>query len=513
MSASARGFVAIAGAKVWFVVTGYAVHFALPRIFGSPESFGRYSTAMSFASILNNVLIATTILTVSRFISTRTDTPGQTLRKGLRFQVVLGAALAAAVFLLAEPVSVHVLRDATVTPLLRWVSWVVFAYSLYAALVGSLNGQQRFGYQAGLDASFSTIRSILIVAGAAYFGVLLGEPGPSEAGAMMGFAAAAAAILLVALALVGTGAGGSALTSKEWLGFLVPVASYQLFLNGILLSDLLVLKGTVADLASEAGYRQEAAASTASTYVGYYSAAQKFALVPYQLLLSMTFVVFPAISKATAADREAAGAYLRSAMRASLLLVVGVAAPIAGAARGVMNLAFPSEYVAGAPALEVLVLGAAAFALFVITAAVHSGGGRPAIAAKIAGAGLVAVIGLNIAFVRYVGLSPNIPLAAASATSIAMLLALALSVGRIHQRYGSVFRLRCLGRTAVSGVVAFAVARLFPSEPALLAAPALVAGSLAYLATLVLLREIDGEDAATVRGILRRRSSAETETV
>ena len=116
-----------------------------------------------------------------------------------------------------------------------------------------------------------------------------------------------------------------------------------------------------------------------------------------------------------------------------------------------MNLAFPSEYVAGAPALQVLVLGAAAFALFVITAAAHSGGGRPVIAAKIAGAGLIAVIGLNVALVRYVGLSPHIPLAAASATSIAMLLVLALSVGRIHQRYGSMFRLRSLVRTAVSG--------------------------------------------------------------
>ena len=506
MSASARGFVAIAGAKVWFVVTGYAVHFALPRIFGSVEAFGRYSTAMSFASILNNVLIATTILTVSRFISTRSDPPGQTLRKGLWFQSVLGAVLAVAVLTLADPLAQTVFRDASVAPLLRWVSWVVFAYALYAALVGSLNGQQRFGFQAGLDASFSTIRAALIIGGAAFFGSMLGESGPSESGAMLGFAAAASTILLVALAAVGTGSRGSQLSTREWLAFLLPVASYQLFLNGILLSDVLVLKGTVADMAATSGQSDEAAASAASTYVGYYSAAQKFALVPYQLLLSMTFVVFPAISRATKTDdRAAATNYLRSAIRASLILVVAVAAPIAGAAQGLMNLAFPPEYVAGAPALEILVLGAAGFALFVITAAVHSGAGRPMVAAQVAGVGLVAVVFLNVSFVQYVGLGPDIPVAAATATTTAMLLALALSAARIYRHYGSVFRFAQVGRTAVAGVVGYAAAHAVPADPAIAAAPALVVGTLAYLATLFLLRELRRDDLSVVIGLLRKR--------
>ncbi len=40
-------------------------------------------------------------------------------------------------------------------------------YALYAALVGSLNGRRMFMHQAGLDMTFSTVRTIGIVGAAA----------------------------------------------------------------------------------------------------------------------------------------------------------------------------------------------------------------------------------------------------------------------------------------------------------------------------------------------------------
>src|SRR3954471_21477672 len=52
-----RGVLSIAGAKLYFIVTGYAVQLLLPRFLGTPEAFGLFSTAMNVVSILNNVLI------------------------------------------------------------------------------------------------------------------------------------------------------------------------------------------------------------------------------------------------------------------------------------------------------------------------------------------------------------------------------------------------------------------------------------------------------------------------
>ena len=59
----------ITAAKVYFILTGYTVQLALPRLLGSPETFGLYSAAMSVVSILNNVLIVATIQTVSKHVS------------------------------------------------------------------------------------------------------------------------------------------------------------------------------------------------------------------------------------------------------------------------------------------------------------------------------------------------------------------------------------------------------------------------------------------------------------
>ncbi len=52
---------------------------------------------------------------------------------------------------------------------------------------------------------------------------------------------------------------------------------------------------------------------------GNYEALRTFALLPYQALLVVTFVIFPLVSRATfAADREATRAYVSQTMRYAL---------------------------------------------------------------------------------------------------------------------------------------------------------------------------------------------------
>ena len=111
----------------------------------------------------------------------------------------------------------------------------------------------------------------------------------------------------------------------------------------------------------------------------YYAAVQNLARLSYQAIIAATFVVFPLVSHAAAKGDEAATrSYVRNAMRFSLLVLLGVAAPIAGAASGVLRIVYPAEYAAGADALAILALGMVAFALFVIAATVISGSGKPA---------------------------------------------------------------------------------------------------------------------------------------
>jgi len=149
---AARGWVFIAGAKAFFVLTSTAINFLLPRVFGNPGVYGLYATAFGLLSILNNVRVAGTLQTTSKMVSEDEAHAPQTLRRGLALQGALGAALAAVVFAAAGPFAEEVLLDPALAPLFRVGACVVLAYTLYATLVGSLNGRHQFRAQAGLDA-------------------------------------------------------------------------------------------------------------------------------------------------------------------------------------------------------------------------------------------------------------------------------------------------------------------------------------------------------------------------
>ena len=491
--------VSIAGAKAYFIVTSYAVQLLLPRIFGEAKEFGLYSATMSGVAILTNVLIVATIQSVSKFVSEDESRADVTLRQGLRIQAMVGGVLALALFVLAPGVA-RVLLDDQLTPLLRIASVVVFAYSLYAAAVGSLNGRHLFAKQARLDATFSTLRTAGILGGAAL--------GLGAIGAVAGFATAAATIVTISLIWIGFGKAGEPgekIKRRRWLGFMAPIWTYQICLNGILLIDLQVLKRTATEIALASSGAAQAAVDVANQYVGYYRAAQTFAFVPYQLIISMTFIVFPMISKATSTgNQEAAKSTIQHGMRLSLLLLLLVAAPTSGAAEGVMRIAYPSEYLVGAPALAVLVFGVSAFALFAVAATAISGAGKPTVAAIIAAVSLLTVIVANRVLLLRAGLGERTLEAAATGTSIGMGVALFLSALVLHREFGVFIPVLTWVRASLAALAGFAAAHAFPHDSVLFAILALGAGFAAALGVLVATRELDAEDWRALRRIIRR---------
>ena len=489
----------IAGAKAYFILTSYAVQLLLPRIFGEAKEFGLYSATMSGVAILTNVLIVATIQSVSKFVSEDESRADIALRQGLRIQALVGGVLALALFTSA-PLLARLMLDEQLTPLLRIASVVVFSYALYAAAVGSLNGRHLFGKQARLDATFSTLRTVGILGGAAL--------GLGALGAVAGFAVAAATIVSISLIWIGfgkAGAPGEKIRRSRWLGFMAPIWTYQICLNGILLIDLQVLKRTATEIALSGAMAGQAAVDLANQTVGYYRAAQTFAFVPYQLIISMTFIVFPMISKATSVgDREATKSTIQHAMRLSLLLLLLVAAPTSGAAEGVMRLAYPADYLVGASALEILVFGVAAFALFAVAATAISGAGKPSMAASIAAVALLTVIVANRVLVMRAGLGEESLRAAATGTSIGMAVALVLSAWVLRREFGVFIPLSTWLRAALAAAAGYGAAHATPHGSPALAIVALAAGFLAALGVLVLTRELDREDWRALRRIARR---------
>jgi stage V sporulation protein B len=504
MSAAAgtgRGLALITLAKLYFILTGFVVQVGLPRLLGSPTAFGRYSLVMSMASVINNVLIAATVQSVSKRVSEDEQLAAARLRQGLSIQLGVGLFLAGGLTAVA-PLLARFAYDEELTALLRIVSIVPLCYALYAALVGSLNGRRMFLHQAGLDMTFSTVRTVGIVGAAAL--------GYGAAGAVAGFSGGALIILIVALALVGTGKEGEKLPLRTWFSFLIPIVLFQLMLNGTLLLDVWVFNNTVAQLGIESGKTVAEAAERATALVGLYKAGQNFAFVPYQIILAVTFVVFPLVSRATASgDLASARAHIDSALRFSAIALFGMAAPISGGAEGLMRLAYGTTFLGGAETLRVLVFGEVGLALFVIIATILSGAGKPAASASSGLIALLVVLFGNRLLVRAVGLGDGVLAAAAFATSLGPLAALVSSSLAMRTILGVLPPLLSFARCALASVAGYQVARLVPQHSALMAPVAMLAGGLAYLAALVLLRELGEADLALARDALRKRVPAE----
>jgi O-antigen/teichoic acid export membrane protein len=223
------------------------------------------------------------------------------------------------------------------------------------------------------------------------------------------------------------------------------------------------------------------------------------------LIISMTFIVFPMISKATSlGEQQAARSTIQHAMRLSLLLLLLVAAPTSGAALGVMRLAYPADYLAGAPALSILVFGVAAFALFAVAATAISGAGKPSLAAIIAAVSVLTVIVANRILVLRAGLGEQTLEAAATGTAVGMVVALLLSALVLYWLFGVFVPVQTWVRAALAAGAGYAAADAIPDHSAVLAIAALGLGFVSSLAVLVITRELTADDWHALRRIVRR---------
>lgn len=491
-----RGALWITAAKVFFIVSSYGVQLALPRLLGSPEAFGTFSTVMSIVSMLTNVLIVATVQSVSKKVSENPTVSTQSTRQGLWIQLSLGLPLSA-LFIMGGPwFASTVLLDPKLGLPFQIMATVIFAYALYAALVGTLNGLQRFSEQAKLDITFSCIRTAGLLGGALMGVRWLGNTQIGGVlGAFSGFALASLLILWIAFLKVGGGTSVTAIPWRSWFGVMVPLWLYQLFINLMMQADLAVLKRTATEVGIAQGRSMADAAAFASGLSGLYRAAQTFAFVPYQLVLSVSFVIFPLISSATSAgDHVRAQSAIRQAYRITWLGLIAIAAPLAGASTGVMKLAYPADYTSGGIALRVLVFAQCMLALFVIGATALSSSGRPTTAASVAGVCVCLLLIATRSLIRFGNDESSMLQWTAIGTCLATTLAFTLATLFVYKLFSAWIPLRSFIRGIAAGAISFFVSQLMPTHSKLLTLFALVAGGLTYVTMLWMTREVSFSD-------------------
>jgi stage V sporulation protein B len=412
--AAGRGGLAILGAKVAFIVFGSAQQIVLPWLLGA-DGYGQVSLVLSIVSVVNNVMVASSIQGVSRSVAgAQRGEEDQAFRATLRVHVILAMVTSLAFALLAGTVAAFEHAPHVTTPL-RLVALVVLLYGVYAPLVGSLNGRRRFLAQAALDTGYGPIRAVATIGGAFLF---MRAGGSGVLGAFAGFVVAAAVIVPIALATAGIGrAGAGGPSASAYLSFLGPLALGQVFLNLLMQTDFFLLRRFAGAVASSP--------QAADALQGVYKGVQLFSFLPYQLLMPVTFILFPMLARAQAdGDSKAVRGYTMTGVRLALVLTVLMTGTISGVAPHLLRLVFPPDiWSQGGDALRVLSLGMGAFSVLGITCAALTGLGHERSGAALTFMAVLLIAGGCSYLVPSAPFGPAMLIRSATATTAALTVA------------------------------------------------------------------------------------------
>lgn len=493
-----RGGIFIGAAKIYFILLGLGQQIALKHILGK-DAYGDLGQVLSLASIFYNPIVQAGIQGVSRAVSgSPPDEQAAAQRRAITIHS-LAVMPVALLFALAADWTARVSYVPHMAAAWRIAAVVMLAYGLYAPLVGALNGRQRFGWQAGLDATAATLRTLGLLGGA----WLLTRSGQGIEGALGGFAGAAMLMVIITLPIAGLGrAGGGGPSLRAHLLFVAPLFGGQFLLNLLMQADLQLL----SVFAGEAAAREGIALDEAGGVKGAYRAAQLFGFLPYQILLAIAFVLFPMLASAHRdGDREAVARSVRGGMRIAMVLAGLMVSVTAGLSEPVLRLVFGADIaVLGARGLTLMALGLGAFAQFGILSTVLNSLKRERLSALLTAMAFALVVVLCLVFVRNQPYGEELVVRTAIATGTSLVLATAFAAFAVKRAAGAAIPLLTLLRVTVALALSIALARVLPAPGKLMTLIYAAVVATGYLAILAVTRELTLADLSLLRRVVRR---------
>ncbi len=474
-----RGTILITAAKIWFMISGFGITYLVTRLI-SKEDFGLYRVAVGVVSIINAVIVTSTQQTVSKYISQEEEKADSVKSKALKLQILVGGTAALGFFLLA-PVIANYLNDERLTNYLRMASLITLSYSFYAVFIGYFNGQKKFLRQAMVDMAYSTFKiSFIVLFVWLGFGVM---------GGIGGFALAAVSVLALAAIVAGNRKRFGEVRISDLFKFQSFVLLFTLLLNLLQKVDLILVKAL-----------SSSDATIASINAGEYSAVLDIANITYQIIISITFVVFPLVSQSTFADeKEKTRTYISNTLRYSLMIMAVIATIFSANAKAILSLAFPTGYQGGSAALGIVAYGMLFFGMLYVLTTIISASGQPNVSLMIGAMTLAASALLNYLLIPAYGLT-----GAGTATTGAMLIGVVIASIYLFVKFKVLMPMISAVRIIGCAGLVYAVSSGFSTTSKILILVKLVALGFLYIAALVMSRELGRHDLIALQRVIKK---------
>jgi len=499
-AAVVRGGLLLMAAKLAHIVAGSGIWFFLADIMtrrmgdAGTAAYGVYGTTLdAVINPLNMMLAQGTLQLVSRLVASHPGQVDAVFRRCLAI-VVPASLVFLVLFELAAPlVARWQFRDESYATYLRLGGLIPVFYAVRCVYQGYCNGAKRFREQSWIDMGSSTLRMVLVLAGAVLgFGAL---------GALGGFVAAAAVMMVVAMVWIrpGPAAAADEIPVRHVLGFLVKVLALTLVTYYLLGLDQRMVKVAA-----------HADPDVADRWAGYFLGNRKIAQIPWGVVVGLAWVIFPLMAESSTASAERRADVVRQGMRVVLLLLVPIAAILASNADETYRLVFPGPSATadrlGDPAsvvsapLAILAVGYTVYGLLILATMILTAGGRPGLSLLLLSGTLAVAWPLTERLASSHG-----PAGAAAGLSIAWGAGLLGAVVVLVRRYGTFVAPARLVRIVACGLLVWAAGRALPTSGLLLLAED--AGlALLFLGLVLATREVaPAELGRVVSAVLGRR--------
>ena len=391
---------------LFFRVGGYLYRFILSRMLG-PEGYGLVGLTTPFQGIFQVLSAGGFPPAISKFVAQHNavnekDMARQVILTSIKFMMVAGTLFGILIFFSADWIAnFYFHKSAMVYPL-----QAVALITPFSVIVGALRGAFQGVYKMELVVASRAVEQTFMIGMAVVFVSI----GFYAAGAVLGTAFGFIASSAVSLIL---------LKKYVWVLFPKPANRISFKEELTLLKTLLVFSIPVAITALSEMAIYDVGPLVIGRYLpaqdaGYYTTADPIARLPLIISLSVAAVILPAASEAASLqDKKLLENYITQSYRYVVLLVFPLCVGIAIFAQPLLSLLFGPEYIFGASALSILVVGMTFYTLFMVSSSIIQGIGHPRLPMIILILGTVLNIVLNFLMVPRYGI-----IGAAIATTI-----------------------------------------------------------------------------------------------
>lgn len=391
-----------------FRVGGYLYRFLMARMLG-PEGYGILGYTLFFQGVFQVLSAGGLPPAIAKYVSqhkalNEDQMASQVVFTSLKFMMFLGIFFSLVMFFIGPLIANNIWHKPAAALPLQAVALI----TPFSVIVGAFRGAFQGIYKMEYVVITRAVEQVFMIV----FAVIL---------VMLGFYAAGA--------VIGTGIGfmASAVSAViifrkylwKYLPSLDPEHKFNFrqelgLIKTLLIFSIPVIITALSEMSIYGASIFILGIFMATKFSGYYNAVDPIARLPLVISLSVATAVLPAASEAFALkDKELLTTYVVQSYRLVVLTVLPICIGIALFAKPLLELLFGANFVFGAGALSILVIGMAFYTMFMVSSSIAQGLGYPRLPMYILVVGSVINITLNWFLIQFYGI-----IGAALATTI-----------------------------------------------------------------------------------------------